>query len=218
MATTKNTGYRIAATAIFLLLAVAFFLQRSGVVIPTIKGFVAIPTLFAAIATAIRYRSVGKMIPLALLASTAGDWAGAQGNFIMQVAFFALAHIFYISDFAPKIDGFGWKKVLHIAPFVALMVCVLGFVVMHIEDNSELCAVAIYGVIIGSMGTSAILQSRPRKALYIVAAMLFILSDSLIAVGRFVEPIPHGNTYVMTTYYAAQGLFAYLALKREVGE
>lgn len=83
----KNTLYIITTVGIYLLLAVVFFLQRGGVYIATIRDFVAVPTLFAAIATAIKFRDGGKMIPLALLASAAGDWAGAEGNFIMQVAF-----------------------------------------------------------------------------------------------------------------------------------
>ena len=64
------------------------------------------------------------------------------------------------------------------------------------------------------MGVTAFLQARARRALYVIAAVLFILSDSLIAYGRFVEPIANGDTWVMTTYYAAQGLFMYLMLRR----
>ena len=99
MNNTKNTLYIIATVGIYLLLAVVFFLQRDGAYIATIRDFIAVPTLFAAIATAVKFQNGGKMIPLALFASAAGDWAGAEGNFIMQVTFFAVAHLFYISDF-----------------------------------------------------------------------------------------------------------------------
>lgn len=210
--------YNTIAIAIFLILAVVFFLQRSCDAVPTIKGFVAIPTLFAAIATAIKHRTAGWMIPLALLASAAGDWEGAMGDFIMQIAFFALAHLFYIGDFASQIKDFCIKKLLRIAPFLVVMLCVLGYVMLHIDDRVEFYAVGTYGLIISAMGIGAMLQTRARKGYYIMAALLFILSDSLIAYGKFVEPIKGGNTWVMTTYYAAQGIFMTLALKRQTAK
>ena len=214
MNNSKNTLYIITTVSLYLLLAVVFFLQRGGAYIATIRDFVAVPTLFAAIATAIKFRNGGKMIPLALLASAAGDWAGAEGNFIMQVAFFAVAHLFYISDFTPRIKRLERGKVAWATLFTIGMLCFLGYVMTHIEGNMEFYAVWIYGIIIASMGVTALLQTRVRKALYVIAAVLFIVSDSFIAYGKFVEPIPNGNTWVMTTYYAAQGLFMYLCLRR----
>lgn len=214
MNNSKNTLYIITTVSIYLLLAVVFFLQRGGTYIATIRDFVAVPTLFAAIATAIKFRNGGKMIPLALLASAAGDWAGAEGNFIMQVAFFAIAHLFYISDFTPRIKRLERGKVAWATLFTIGMLCFLGYVMTYIEGNMEFYAVWIYGIIIASMGVTALLQTRVRKALYVIAAVLFIVSDSFIAYGKFVEPIPNGNTWVMTTYYAAQGLFMYLCLRR----
>lgn len=214
MNNTKNTLYIITTVGIYLLLTVVFFLQRGGAYIAPIRDFVAVPTLFAAIATAVKFRNGGRMIPLALFASAAGDWAGAEGNFIMQVAFFAVAHLFYISDFSPRIKRFERGKVACATLFTIGMLCFLGYVMTHIESNMEFYAVWIYGIIIASMGVTAFLQARARRALYVIAAVLFILSDSLIAYGRFVEPIPDGNTWVMTTYYAAQGLFMYLMLRR----
>lgn len=214
MNTTKNITYTIAAVGIYLLLAVVFFLQRGGAYIAPIRAFVAIPTLFAAIATAVKFRNGGKMIPLALLASAAGDWAGAEGSFIMQVGFFSVAHLFYISDFSPRVKRFERRKVAWATLFAIGMLCFLGYVMTHIESRMEFNAVWIYGIIIISMGVTAFLQTRARKVWYVIAAALFILSDSLIAYGKFVEPIANGNTWVMTTYYAAQGLFMYLMLRR----
>ena len=56
----KNTLYIIATVGIYLLLAVVFFLQRGGAYIAPIRDFVAVPTLFAAIATAVKFRNGGK--------------------------------------------------------------------------------------------------------------------------------------------------------------
>ena len=52
----------------------------------------------------------------------------------------------------------------------------------------------------------------------VVAAVLFILSDSLIVCGKYITMLPHGSEWVMITYYAAQGLFLTLHLSRRQSE
>ena len=191
----QSKGFRYSAIAIFILLAVAFFFIHGW--------FVAIPTLYAAIVTAANRKAGGYMIPLALLASAAGDYAGSQGNFIMQVAFFAVAHIFYICDFLPRRAAIR-SNLCYATALAAITIGYLGFV-----------AVAIYGLIIFTMGATAIFQQRPLKWWYVVAALLFILSDSLIVFGKYIAPLPNRSLWVMTTYYAAQGIFMTLHLNRK---
>ena len=45
-----------------------------------------------------------------------------------------------------------------------------------------------------------------------VVALLFVFSDATIAWNKFVEPLPDATLRIMSTYYAAQYLFALLAL------
>ena len=193
----------------FLLLATAFFFVRGW--------FVAVPTLYAALIAAMASRRGGVAIPLALLFSAAGDYAGSTGNFIMQVALFAVAHICYISDFAPRrVASRG--RFAGATALAVVTLCYLGLVLSHIASQAEFVAVAIYGLIIYIMGATAIFQQRRFYAWYIAAAMLFILSDSLIVCGKYLVTVPHGNTWVMLTYYAAQGLFMALHLSRRQSE
>ena len=210
-----NKGQKIALVAGFLILAVLyFFVGDWGCDWLICRRWVAVPTLFATVATALNFKRGGWLIPLALLASSAGDWAGAMGEFIFQIAFFAVAHIFYIADFAPKCK-FSLKRIVALVLFSAIVLPFLGYVLMHIGDRVELIAVAIYGVIIYSMGFAALLQNRKFSIFYAIAAMLFIFSDSCIAYNRFVEHIPNATMWIMTTYYAAQGIFCTLHLTRE---
>lgn len=202
----KSKIYNTAAVVVYLLLATTFFFVRGW--------FVAVPTLFAAVATATNGKIGGNMIPLALLASAAGDYAGSTGNFIMQVAFFAVAHIFYIWDFAPRRASLR-SNVRYATLLAAFTIGYLSFVLAHIESQVEFVAVAIYGLIIFTMGATSIFQQRPLKWWYVVAAVLFIVSDSFIVFGKYVAKIPYGNIWVMTTYYAAQGIFMTLHLKRK---
>jgi alkenylglycerophosphocholine/alkenylglycerophosphoethanolamine hydrolase len=201
----KSTRNRI-AVAIYLVLAVVFFAIRGW--------FVAVPTLFTAVATATNSKAGGVMIPLALLASAAGDYAGSTGNFIMQVAFFAVAHIFYICDFGPRRAAMR-SNLGYATALAVITIGYLGFVLAHIESQIEFIAVAIYGLIIFTMGATSIFQQRPHKWWYVAAALLFIVSDSLIVFGKYIAPIPNRSLWVMTTYYAAQGLFMTLHLNRK---
>lgn len=204
-----STAKRYICTAAFLVLAVAFFFIRGW--------FVAVPTLFAAVVAATASRTGGVAIPLALLCSSAGDYAGSTGNFLMQVAFFAVAHICYICDFAlRRVSDRG-----RMAGATALAVVALGYlglVLSHIASQAEFVAVAIYGLIIYIMGATAIFQRRKHYAWYVVAAVLFILSDSLIVCGKYITTLPHGSEWVMITYDAAQGLFLTLHLSRRQSE
>lgn len=210
-----NKGQKIALVAGFLILAVLyFFVDNWGCDWLICRRWVAVPTLFATVATALNFKRGGWLIPLALLASSAGDWAGAMGEFIFQIAFFAVAHIFYIADFAPKCK-FTLKRIVALVLFSAIVLPFLGYVLMHIGDRVEMIAVAIYGVLIYSMGFTALIQNRKFSILYAIAAMLFIFSDSCIAYNRFVEHIPNATMWIMTTYYAAQGIFCTLHLTRE---
>ena len=210
-----NKGQKIALVAGFLILAVLyFFVGDWGCDWLICRRWVAVPTLFATAATALNFKRGGWLIPLALLASSAGDWAGAMGEFIFQIAFFAVAHIFYIADFAPKCK-FTLKRIVALVLFSAIVLPFLGYVLMHIGDRVEMIAVAIYGVLIYSMGFTALIQNRRFSMFYAIAAMLFIFSDSCIAYNRFVDHIPNATMWIMTTYYAAQGIFCTLHLTRE---
>lgn len=204
-----STAKRYICTAAFIALAVAFFFIRGW--------FVAVPTLFAAVVAATASRTGGVAIPLALLCSSAGDYAGSTGNFLMQVAFFAVAHICYICDFAPRrVSDRG--RMVGATALAVVALGYLGLVLSHIASQAEFVAVAIYGLIIYIMGATAIFQHRKHYAWYVVAAVLFILSDSLIVCGKYITTLPHGSEWVMITYYAAQGLFLTLHLSRRQSE
>ena len=204
-----STAKRYICTTAFIALAVAFFFIRGW--------FVAVPTLFAAVVAATASRTGGGAIPLALLCSSAGDYAGSTGNFLVQVAFFAVAHICYICDFAPRRVS-DRSRMVGATALAVVALGYLGLVLSHIASQAEFVAVAIYGLIIYIMGATAIFQRRKHYAWYVVAAVLFILSDSLIVCGKYITTLPHGSEWVMITYYAAQGLFLTLHLSRRQSE
>jgi uncharacterized membrane protein YhhN len=62
------------------------------------------------------------------------------------------------------------------------------------------------------MGLTAI-QGRFPVRWIVLGAFSFILSDSLIALDKFLHPLPYNNYSVMITYYAAQWMIVHGSLK-----
>ena len=121
--------------------------------------------------------------------------------FIPQMLFFALAHGAYMCYFLPQAQvaprPFVWPVLTALLLF--LFVCI----VPRAADPAERAGVAVYGLVIAGMLYSA-LQYRGAYAAW---------SDSVIAWGRFVAPVPCRTYVVMITYYAAQYLFYLFAVR-----
>ena len=63
--------------------------------------------------------------------------------------------------------------------------------------------VAVYLVAIGTMAVLACNVGVPAAA---AGALLFVVSDTVLALNRFVRPLRHGDVAVHVTYHLAQGL------------
>lgn len=190
----------------YLTLIAAYFALKFTGTLSHCEWFMVIPTLFASLAAFVHARRGGWLIPLALLASAAGDYGGAVDAFLPQVACFALAHIIYLCDFVPHCRFSRGKCIgstLYSLPLVAYLI----FVLTRTSSAIEQIAIGCYGLIILSMGLATIFQERTHKWWYVVAATIFIFSDAVIVYVRVVDSLPHAGTIIMATYYAAQGAF-----------
>ena len=159
------------------------------------------------------YLRLKPLIPVgaALLLSVVGDAAGAGGMFIPQMLFFALAHGAYMCYFLPQAQvaprPFVWPVLTALLLF--LFVCI----VPRAADPAERAGVAVYGLVVAGMLYSALQYRGAYAAWFRLAALLFVFSDSVIAWGRFVAPVPCRTYVVMITYYAAQYLFYLFAVR-----
>ena len=168
---------------------------------------VTLPVLYLSIITFIFAKGPAVWLPIGLFLSAAGDFMGGQGEFIMQLSFFALAHISYMIYFFRG----GWLRPLSIWLSLMLIAVVVAFCFWFVPDitnSTEKIFVIIYAVLITLMGVSAMFWKGPGKWTYITGALLFIVSDGVIAWSRFVSPFIMSGVVVMTTYYSAQFLFA----------
>lgn len=178
---------------------------------------IAIPTLLMALLCLCRAKRNGWWIPLGLLLAAGGDLCGSMGAFKPQMGLFALALCCYIADFS----AYGKLTKERVRPLVVafLAFCTaFGFLIVKITSTIEAFSVGIYAVVLLSMLAATLIQHRPRWGWYVVAALLFVLSDGLIGYSRYVEPLPSVDWWCLPPYYAAQAIFAWQYLVKQERE
>ncbi len=137
--------------------------------------------------------------------------------FVFGLASFLICHIFYISAFILNIRKSDHKMsvinkiILALLPLFYLIV-LYSYLYPHIVGKEEtkpfLIPVSVYAVTIVTMCLFALWRiggtNRKSAALIILGAFTFVISDSLIALNKFVDPFPHANLFIMFTYCLAQ--------------
>ena len=195
----------LTATGLFLCMAAIFFLPVD------IPHKVSFPLIILSVAGL--WLLPWQML-LAMIFSAAGDYMGSCGNFIGQMGFFALAHVwlitFFISRYRRKVERDGklttkTKGYLAIMTFCvgALLVFAFTNITSHAPEGVIRIGTQIYAVLICTMLMMALLQ---RSSLYALGAVLFVFSDFILAWNKFVEPIPYRNYLVLGSYFLAQWL------------
>lgn len=211
----KIKAAAISATAVYLALTVFFFLPFD---IPH-KITPCVSALFIASLWLCPWQ-----ISLALLFSALGDHFGSCGNFIAQMGFFALGHIWFIVYFISryfkkvepdrKLTGKA-KGYLAMVIFCAtVLLCVVFFRIVPLVPPGVLTiGVSIYAILICTMLVSAMLQ---RSSLFALGAILFVFSDFILAWNKFVEPVPYRHYLVLVPYFLAQWLLFIRATKYRI--
>ena len=146
---------------------------------------------------------------LALLGSLAGDvFLMLPGLFIPGLVAFLLAHIAYIVRLRQDAPWLASRRALALTLGVgALMYTVLWLGGLPAGLRGP---VAAYVVVIALMAAQALGRASVRRdqasVLVAVGACFFMLSDTLLALNRFVTPLPMAQLGVLATYYTAQCL------------
>jgi uncharacterized membrane protein YhhN len=123
--------------------------------------------------------------------------------FIAGLSAFLLGHICYIVGFwtdAPTALAFIVSCALVVVAVGPVAVRILGALAAHRELRP---AVAAYMVVISVMVASALATGIVLAA---AGAVLFAMSDSLIAWDRFVRPLAWSGVAIMVTYHVGQAL------------
>lgn len=133
--------------------------------------------------------------------------------FIVGLASFLTAHLLYIAYFSrikASTVSFLRKRPVMLLAVVAYVLELMFVLWPHLGGMKV--PVLIYGIVIGTMLCFALWQygKIPSGAawLFITGALLFVVSDSLLAVNKFKAPIQHGGLWIMSTYILAQYFIA----------
>lgn len=128
-----------------------------------------------------------------------------EGAFLFGLGSFLLTHVLFIFIF--------WKKAKFRTISILPLVVIVGlfyYLVLYANVPAEFrIPVILYMLIITLMGitlSSVPINSGTFLSPLSIGALLFIFSDSLIAVNKFVVDIPYPTLLIMSTYAAAQFL------------
>lgn len=168
-----------------------------------------------------------KRIFTGLIFALAGDvflmlQAGKPAFFIYGLIAFLLCHIFYIRAFT--LDHRSNPK--HRTPYflwvVGLLAIFCSGLFFYLQPKLGIMQfpVLMYAIIITVMALMAV--NRYGKVnifsfkLILYGALFFLLSDSVLAVNKFAQPIPLAGVLIMATYMIAQYLIVYGTVVREL--
>jgi uncharacterized membrane protein YhhN len=154
------------------------------------------------------------LILLALTFSWLGDVLllvdkQTKSFFIYGLLAFLAAHIFYIVYFL-KVRRFNKPRkspsALIFVAIAAYSLALFAFIAPNVKNL--LAPVAVYALVISAMLAASIAAfdfGRQNFGKFCVTgSLLFIVSDSILAINRFAAPFEYAPAFVMLTYAAAQ--------------
>lgn len=154
----------------------------------------------------------GKWIVVGLLFSWIGDVllmfvAKNELFFLSGLASFLVAHIFYILFFRQvmkeeKIKLRPWLLIVVIIYYAALV----SWLYPYLLDMKV--PVLVYGLVISTMFLLAMhmlfIKNRIAGKWMMAGALLFVISDSVLAINKFYQPFETAGILIMVTYGLAQ--------------
>ena len=143
--------------------------------------------------------------------------------FMLGLAAFLIAHIFYIIFFF-EINR-KEKSKLNLFIIIAVVAYYIGLLTILFPTLGEMkIPVIVYGLVISTMLLSAlhlpITKNREASIGLMMGAVLFVISDSVLAINKFYRPFEYSGVLIMLTYGLAQwfivnGAILYLRNKNE---
>jgi len=135
-------------------------------------------------------------------------------GFPLGLGSFLVMQVLYIRYFLKSIDfkRVNWKVGgLVLCLFIGYIVAFLS-VLWQGVGRDLLIPVVLYAIALGSMAFFAILRNKEVSRINFLTvfsgAILFVISDSLLAYNKFVQSIPQNSFWVMGTYILAQLLLS----------
>lgn len=162
---------------------------------------------------------ISTSVMLAIVFSCAGDTLLMfQGKyelfFMLGLAAFLIAHVFYIfayrqhqfEDTSNELQGL--QKIRFAFPIILSGTGLV--VILYNQLGALKIPVLVYAAVLTWMVLSALFRfgktNSASFAMVFGGAILFMMSDSLIAINKFLDPLPMAGFWIMLTYIAGQYL------------
>jgi len=141
-----------------------------------------------------------------------------DGYFLLGIGSFLITQILFIKIIISQLKRSNLKqKVSSFLPFAVYLLLLI--TVLWDNLGEFLIPVIIYGTTISVFGMLSLLNhllgKTPKSRLLLFGAVLFIVSDSLIAFNKFHEPIIIYPLAIMVTYILAQYLIYNFMIKMD---
>jgi uncharacterized membrane protein YhhN len=167
----------------------------------TFKLIPMILIIFLAILTkssnAIAYKT---LIIIALVFCAFGDYTLQW--FIIGLSCFLVGHVFYFRAFLTTNEKTAPPLIwLFLIIYGGIMMLWIGMTLVNANQFILTIAVCIYIIVILTMGWASFKTGSIYAS---IGAILFIISDSILAINKFVAPIDYSHQLIMLTYYTAQ--------------
>jgi uncharacterized membrane protein YhhN len=138
--------------------------------------------------------------------------------FLLGLVSFLITHVLYIKISVNSLKNISFNKIIIATiPFIIAFMSV--FFLIKENLGGMLVPVIIYGIIISAFGTVALLnyfQEKNIENLWLfLGAVVFIISDSLLAINKFYEVRAVFGFSIMITYMIAQYLICKAMIAKE---
>lgn len=165
----------------------------------------------------VEYLGVSKTVLIAIIFSLLGDvtlmFQGVHERyFMLGLASFLIAHLYYILTYHQHTRAehpsplSGIQKFRFALPIVLAGTGLITILYNHLGDLK--IPVTLYALVLIVMSLKALLRfGRTNQRsfwLVFIGAMLFMTSDSILAVNKFLVPVNYAGVLIMSTYMLAQ--------------
>ncbi|XP_035674898.1 lysoplasmalogenase-like protein TMEM86A [Branchiostoma floridae] len=207
----------VAALVVYLLFGVP------ELPLDSVKGFVkCLPVAALGVFVQVEQKcgsTYARLLAVGLFTSALGDycmyWHHSPEWFLYGVIVFSVTHLLYSFSF-----GLRHLTIDPLAYVTMVIACVsYGYLLPGLK-GVQTTVVAIYVVLISSMTLSAAARLRQAATLprlsACAGAVLFAISDFILAVDKFRTPLPYPRVSNMATYFTAQLLIALSVMENRV--
>jgi len=140
-----------------------------------------------------------------------------ESYFVFGLGSFLITHLIYIKISSGFLKKISTRKLFLVSiPFVLFLVLLIGLIYPNLNELK--IPVFAYATIIATFGVVALLNYVEEKSTengwYLIGVLVFMISDSLIAIDKFYQTNEIYGVLIMITYILAQYLICKVLIQK----